>query len=276
MPKDPVVTRSAQALAWFKSVQALAEGVAKAVIIVGMLGSMVIFAFLADPANKGHAVPFSDRILVWSFVVFAVGLAELFALFVVLAVLGKVDLPSAFYEKDPDVSVSEEAATIDATRSAEAGSSTSNDEERSASAQERVENLAAESSEGGTTGKETASATMTSSLRGPDKAPPAEAASVHQATKVEVQVKRRTRPKPASPAVSLSRLQAFMWTLVVMTIYFHRVVKDGENSLPTIPAELLMVMGISGATYLISKNIASSAAAKKGANATAPEGSKVA
>jgi hypothetical protein len=45
-----------------------------------------------------------------------------------------------------------------------------------------------------------------------------------------------------------------------MTIYFHRVVKDGGNSIPPIPPELLMVMGISGATYLISKSI----------NATAP------
>lgn len=57
--------------------------------------------------------------------------------------------------------------------------------------------------------------------------------------------------------VSLARLQAFLWTLVVMTVYFHRVVKSEGGDLPTIPPELLMVMGISSAVYLASKGITS-------------------
>lgn len=174
--------RVGQILEWFKSVQALAEGAAKGVIILAMLVSMVWFGWIADPSRENPAVAFADRILSWSFVVFSVGLAELFVLLVVLTVLGKVDLPSTFFDKEPD---------------------------------------------------------------------PAKTSALSS--------------RLAAPAISLSRLQAFMWTLVVMTAYFHRVVKDGSGSLPAIPPELLMVMGISGATYLISKNIDSASTEKKAA-----------
>lgn len=57
-------------------------------------------------------------------------------------------------------------------------------------------------------------------------------------------------------AVSLSRMQAFLWTLVIMVVYFHKAVLDGHGELPTMPSELLLVMGISGAVYLAGKELA--------------------
>jgi len=173
-----------------KGFQGLLEGTAKFFIIVAILGSMVFFGFKADP---GKGAEFADRILSWSFVVFSVGLAELFVLFVVLAVLGRIDLPQAFYEKVFESESDESTAD-------------QNDGDAATPRKARVR-------QGGTS------------------------------------------RKAGSPAVSLSRLQAFMWTLVIMTVYFHRVVKDQDNGLPTLPPELLMVMGISGAVYLASKGM---------------------
>jgi hypothetical protein len=153
---------------WARETKGILENVAKGVIAVSMLGSMFIFGRATDP---GSDAPFADRILTWSFVVFTVGMAELFVLFVVLSVIGKIDLAEAFRDKDG-----------------------------------KAEN---------------------------------------------------TRPSSKAP-VSLSRLQAFMWTLVVVSIYFHRVVRDQSDGLPSIPPELLMVMGISSAVYLASKGISAS------------------
>lgn len=113
-------------------------------------------------------VPFVDRVLIGSFTFFTAGLALLFALFVVLTIIGRINLPRAFEDKPADDS--------------------------------------------------------------------------------------DTRRFPKG-SVSLSRLQSFLWTLVVMTVYFHRVVTNKTGELPTIPPELLMVMGISGAVYLVSKEI---------------------
>jgi hypothetical protein len=59
-------------------------------------------------------------------------------------------------------------------------------------------------------------------------------------------------------SVSLARLQAFLWTLVVMCIYFHQAVVNGKDELPPVPPTLLMVMGISSAVYLTSKQMGSS------------------
>lgn len=69
--------------------------------------------------------------------------------------------------------------------------------------------------------------------------------------------------KPASTktaGISLSRLQAFLWTLVILTTYFYQAVSNRAEGLPTVPPDLLMVMGISSAVYLTSKNMS----AKKG------------
>ena len=201
-----------------RAVQGTLEVIAKAVIVFFVLGSMFIFGKAADPAlaHPERKVEFADRILSWSFVVFSVGLAELFLLFVVLSVLGKIDLAAAFYDKGPDADPPPPAP-------------------------------GQEASEGGEDESQPQPAS-------PAKAPPADPAKKPSG---------KRRRKQDTPPVSLSRLQAFMWTLVVMTIYFHRVVKDENNGLPTIPPELLMVMGISGATYLVSKSISSSAAKPK-------------
>jgi hypothetical protein len=86
------------------------------------------------------------------------------------------------------------------------------------------------------------------------------------------------RPQPDATAavskftVSLSRLQAFMRTLVIMIVYFHRVVANKEASTsPVLPPELLMVIGISGAVYLTSKQMDLPAAPPKKATNASPE-----
>jgi hypothetical protein len=120
-----------------------------------------------------------DHIFRWSFVIFSVGFAELFISFVVLTILGRIDLARAFEDKDGTGSAPE---------------------------------------------------------------PPVDGGA---------------RPYFASMrgrgAVSLSRLQAFLWTLVIVTSYFYKVASRPSDGLPSIPAELLLVMGISGAVYLAGK-----------------------
>jgi hypothetical protein len=60
---------------------------------------------------------------------------------------------------------------------------------------------------------------------------------------------------PVEGAVSLGRMQAFLWTLVIMAVYFHKAVLEGHGELPVMPSELLLVMGISGAVYLAGKEL---------------------
>lgn len=62
---------------------------------------------------------------------------------------------------------------------------------------------------------------------------------------------------PTSPnqGISLARLQAFLWTLVILTTYFYQAVSHRGEGLPAVPSDLLMVMGISSAVYLTSKNM---------------------
>jgi len=196
------------------------ENVAKFVIVILVLGSMFLFGHATNPGAEALR---EDRILSWSFVVFSVGLAELFVLFVILSVMGKIELAQAFYDKTG----SKEPAP---------------DQAEAASQPDAPVNL------GGTPDG-------TAALKAnPEGAAPAPGRPAK---------KPATRPaKEDTPPVSLSRLQAFMWTLVVITVYFHRVVKSGSGDLPPIPPELLMVMGISGAAYLVSKSINSSDASK--------------
>jgi hypothetical protein len=208
--------------AWATDAQGVLENVAKFFLVTLILGSMVYFAYQADPGRHpapGHEVPYADRILSWSFAVFAVGSASLFVLLVILTVIGRIDLAQAFYDKP-------------------AG-------EEGAAAEEGGKDNARK------TGVKKAGAKADA---GADDEKPSASAS------------------NSTPPVSLARLQAGLWTTLIMTIYFHRVVKDTTNSLPAIPPELLMLMGISGATYLVSKSISASASTEKKKDAKEAEG----
>lgn len=141
-----------------------------AIIACGIAVGLMIAAGLWAAPSKAYSP--LDRIFYWSFVVFAVGLAELFVLLVVLTIRGKLDLTQVFKDKEqiqPD-------------------------------------------------GKDTIE-------------------KLKQAT------------------VSLSRLQAFLWTLVVMIVFFHAAATHPGEGIPTIPPEILLVMGISGAVYLAGKHL---------------------
>lgn len=127
-------------------------------ILFACVGTIAFAGFWADQAKDAQV----DRIMFWTFIIFSVGLAELFLLFIGLAVLGGVDITTIFQDK-PD-------------------------------------------------------GTKEGSL-------------------------------------SLARLQAFLWTLIVLVTYFHEAVTNKQPGLPTIPSELILVMGISGATYLASKQM---------------------
>jgi hypothetical protein len=129
------------------------------VIFLVCTGAIVAAGLWADPGAKKEV----DRVMFWTFIIFSVGLAELFLLFIGLAIFGSVDLTTLFQDKSHGTG---------------AGS------------------------------------------------------------------------------LSLARLQAFLWTLIVLVTYFHEAVTDNRPGLPTIPSELILVMGISGATYLASKQIA--------------------
>jgi len=136
---------------------------------------MAVAGWWVDRGATGSHV---DRLLRWSFVVFAVGLGELFILLVSLCVLGRIDLAKIFEDKDDLVD--------------------SPDDKDS----------------------------------------------------------RFLRAVAGRGPVSLSRLQALLWTLIVMITYFYRAVTYAGDGLPPIPSELLLVMGISSAVYLTSKQIA--------------------
>jgi hypothetical protein len=144
---------------------------ARGLVVIASVALMLAVGARIDPGTTRLV----DRVLVWSFVVFVVGLSELFVLFVIAAIRGRVDLVQVFMDKVPGEPT---ATTVGA---------------------------------------------------------PAEL-----------------------PQISLSRLQVFLWTLIVMIVYFHRVVTNVAakiNELPTIPPELLMVMGISSAVYLTGKGL---------------------
>ena len=150
--------------------------IAKYIGVPVAVAGVLIAEWWADPGTVASPV---DRIFLWAFVAFAVGLVELFLLFVGLAVLGRIDLPSVFQDKDGQLTVDHD-----------------------------------------------------------DSEP------------------RYVHAVAGRGSVSLSRLQAFLWTLIIMVIYFHKAVADGNSALPALPSELLLVMGISGAVYLASKDIA--------------------
>jgi hypothetical protein len=189
-----------------RKLEEFADRDAKGLVAVAAVGLMLAVGAKADPGTGKLA----DRILIWAFVVFAVGLSELFVLFVVSAIRGRIDLTRVFLDKLVDVPPAQASeAPISAPALPPAGSS---------SAIEPAD-------------------------PGAEKQPPPPRA--HPSGGGE----------DSKPTVSLSRLQAFAWTLVVMIVYFHRVVTNETGELPAIPPELLMVMGISGAVYLTSKEM---------------------
>ena len=144
-------------------------------VILAILG-IVIAEIWADPGGGASSV---DRIFSGAFVAFAVGFVELFLAMIALVILGDIDLPKVFQDKDGPVAVGD-------------------------------------SQDG-------------------------EPVFVHSVA--------------GKGAVSLSRMQAFLWTLVIMVVYFHKAVLDGHGDLPAMPSELLLVMGISGAVYLAGKEL---------------------
>lgn len=145
-------------------------------VILALLG-VVAAELWADPGKGASSV---DRIFSGAFVAFAVGLVELFLALIGLVILGKIDLPKVFQDKDGQLGMEE---------------------------------------------REDGEPVFVRAVAG-------------------------------KGAVSLSRLQAFLWTLVIMVIYFHKAVSDGHGELPVMPPELLLVMGISGAVYLAGKDLA--------------------
>jgi hypothetical protein len=145
-------------------------------VVLAILG-VVAAVLWADPGKSASSV---DRIFSGAFVAFAVGLVELFLALIGLVILGKIDLPKVFQDKDGQLGVEE----------------------------------------------------------GADGEP------------------LFVRAVAGKGAVSLSRLQAFLWTLAIMVIYFHKAVSDGHGELPAMPSDLLLVMGISGAVYLAGKDLA--------------------
>lgn len=145
-------------------------------VVLAILG-VVAAELWADPGRGASSV---DRIFSGAFVAFAVGLVELFLALIGLVILGKIDLPKVFQDKDGQLGMEE----------------------------------------------------------GKDGEP------------------MFVRAVAGKGAVSLSRLQAFLWTLVIMVIYFHKAVSDGHGELPAMPSDLLLVMGISGAVYLAGKDLA--------------------
>lgn len=186
-------------LMYKKRFNAFVKSDAPALVAVTAVGLMLGVGAMGDDTAKSLV----DRVLHWAFVAFTVGLSELFVLFVVAAILGKIDLAQAFMDKavEPEPTVDKVAAP--AAQVADAA----------------------------------------------DPEEPAE-------------------PQPGEPVtsttrVSLARLQAFAWTLIIMIVYFHRVVSSKTGELPTIPPELLMVMGISGAVYLTSKEMGNRAEIEK-------------
>ena len=62
----------------------------------------------------------------------------------------------------------------------------------------------------------------------------------------------------AGDGLSLSRVQALLWTSVIVFAWLYKLVLD-PGEFPALPAQALLLMGISGATYLGAKSISSRA-----------------
>lgn len=60
---------------------------------------------------------------------------------------------------------------------------------------------------------------------------------------------------PAEAKVSLSKAQIFLWTIVMVYAWLYHLALD-PTKFPELPSQALLLMGISGATYLGAKQIA--------------------
>src|SRR5258708_16882394 len=67
------------------------------ILIVAMLAGIVVVGLLSGGLKRTSS---TDFVFFWCFVIFAVGFAELFLLFLWLTVLGKIDLKQAFQDKE--------------------------------------------------------------------------------------------------------------------------------------------------------------------------------
>jgi hypothetical protein len=156
------------------------QNVMRLVMFFAAGGGMAL-AVHAVEAPEGAAA--LDRVLLYAFVAFVVGLGELFLLLILLALYNRINLAAALQDK----------------------AHAPHDEDDS-------------SHKGDNPG-------------GASSAPP---------------------PK-LGKSVSLSRLQALLWTLVLLVLYFHEAVQrrfEGRDGLPTVSADMLLLMGLSSAVYL--------------------------
>ena len=77
-------------------------------------------------------------------------------------------------------------------------------------------------------------------------------------------------PKGTSDcAASMSRFQLLIFTFVISLSLFLIIVANGAKSFPTVPSEILLLLGISASTYAVGKGIQSSGAGANGAAADA-------
>ena len=72
----------------------------------------------------------------------------------------------------------------------------------------------------------------------------------------------------ANGDASLSRFQFLIFTFVIALSFFYVVVKSDDATLPSIPGEIIGLLGISGGSYVISKGIQ---ATKETSGATSTE-----
>lgn len=76
-------------------------------------------------------------------------------------------------------------------------------------------------------------------------------------------------PKGATDcAASMSRFQLLIFTFVIAMSLFLIIVANGATSFPTIPSEVLLLLGISASTYAVGKGIQASG----GGNGAAAQG----
>lgn len=63
---------------------------------------------------------------------------------------------------------------------------------------------------------------------------------------------------------SMSRFQLLVFTFVIALSFLYLVTTPGGTGFPEVPANVLVLLGISGSSYLVSKNIDGPAKADEG------------
>lgn len=80
--------------------------------------------------------------------------------------------------------------------------------------------------------------------------------TVVQVARGKVELSATLQGVHSGDAISLSKLQMFIWTLVMVFAWLFRMVRD-PATFPVLPNQALLLMGISGATYLAAKQMGS-------------------